>query len=536
MPKLVESPPAARFTPAPHVTLVNAFARPFDNAVATARTCYSPRGIVTAEQVGGAEGISDEERGALREKRDRLARSIFKAGHHTTLQHAHFQFALENVSRQFLWGFLHSHPFYNSEQVSQRYVTVDPSQVARPPLSGEAACAYDETVAAQTEAYRDLTERLRPLVDAEYRKRFPHADRMGKRAQAAVQKKAQEVARYVLPVATLAYLYHTVSALTLMRYWRMCQAPDVPLEQRLVVEAMVGALLAADPDFRTLLQEPMPLEDTTEARLASKFAAASPSRKAFREEFDAELGGLTSKLVDWSPNAPAVLASSVRAVFGLPSSTLPDDEAVAWAVDPARNRTFGETMNVTTHSKLSRALFHVHYVFKKRLSHTADSQDQRHRMTPGSRPLAAALALDEPDYVTPALVRMDPAVEQIYTRAMERSWEGIRKLQRLGVTDEFASYLLPNAVCVRFTESADLLNLHHKHAMRLCYNAQEEIWQASLDEARQIRRVHPSIGKWLLPPCGLRERSVSKPICPEGDRFCGVVVWKLDLHEYQRVI
>ncbi len=41
---------------------------------------------------------------------------------------------MENVSRQFLWTFLHSHPFYNSEQVSQRYVEVSKGNYAVPPL------------------------------------------------------------------------------------------------------------------------------------------------------------------------------------------------------------------------------------------------------------------------------------------------------------------------------------------------------------------------------------------------------------------
>ena len=97
-------------------------------------------------------------------------------------------------------------------------------------------------------------------------------------------------------------------------------------------------------------------------------------------------------------------------------------------------------------------------------------------------------------------------------------------------------YLLPNAVTVRFTESADLLNLRHKHAMRLCYNAQEEIWRASVEEASQIRKVHPSIGQFLLPPCGHRQLAGTKPFCPEGDRYCGIPVWKLDLDEYERLI
>ena len=93
------------------VTLINAFANPFKNAIATARTCYSSKGIITDE------GVSIEKHGAL-------AKSIYEAGHHTPLQHAHFQFAIEGVSRHAIWSFLHSHPFYNSEQVSQRYVEV----------------------------------------------------------------------------------------------------------------------------------------------------------------------------------------------------------------------------------------------------------------------------------------------------------------------------------------------------------------------------------------------------------------------------
>ena len=40
---------------------------------------------------------------------------------------------LRNVSRQLLWSFLHAHPYYNSEQTSQRYVEVKPGTFARPP-------------------------------------------------------------------------------------------------------------------------------------------------------------------------------------------------------------------------------------------------------------------------------------------------------------------------------------------------------------------------------------------------------------------
>ena len=47
----------------------------------------------------------------------------------------------------------------------------------------------------------------------------------------------------------------------------------------------------------------------------------------------------------------------------------------------------GKTLNVGVHSPMMRALQHANFTFAKKISHTADSQDQRHRMVPGSRPL-----------------------------------------------------------------------------------------------------------------------------------------------------
>src|SRR5262245_1203137 len=132
----------------PKATLVNRFDLPFDNAIATARTCYSSKGIIGSDQVTNWP------------RRDELAASLYQAGHHTVFQHAHFQFALENVSRQFVWSFLHSHPFYNSEQVSQRYVEVSRGNYAVPPLGPAERDLYEKTARRQQEAYARLTEVL----------------------------------------------------------------------------------------------------------------------------------------------------------------------------------------------------------------------------------------------------------------------------------------------------------------------------------------------------------------------------------------
>src|SRR4030095_16835492 len=190
----------------PGVTLVNGFDRPYDNAVATARTCYSSKGIVTAEEVAGLHLDDPDKRERAEARRDALARDIFEAGHHTTLQHAHFQFALTNVSRQFLWSFLHAHPFYNSEQVSQRYVEVKDDSFLVPDLGGEAQSVYEATVREQMEAYKELTASLMPIAAAEYFSRFPARSRTPQKWEKEIQKKAQEIARYVLPGASCSCL------------------------------------------------------------------------------------------------------------------------------------------------------------------------------------------------------------------------------------------------------------------------------------------------------------------------------------------
>lgn len=507
----------------PDVRLTKAFSTPFRNIIATARTCYSADGVVPEE--------------AIDERWKGLARSLYQAGHHTTIQHAQLQFAIANVSRHFLWSFLHSSTYYNSEQVSQRYVAVKPGTVAVPPLAGEALRIYRETVEGQMAAYGRLKERLTPVVEDAFFQRFPARRARARRFRKEIGRKAQEVARYVLPVATFAYLYHTVSAITLLRYARIVNAFDTPLEQRIVVGKMVEALLAFDPEYQAILEEPIPLEELPEfAYFSERGEPDAGARRLRREAFDRSLEGRTSRLVDWKLNNEPLLAEAVREVLGSPPGELTDEEAIDLALSPARNRLLGDELNLTTHAKLARTLYHPGYTFRKKLSHTADSQDQRHRMTPGSRPVLSAVLTEEPDYVTPALIHEDEASRADYEGTMEWTWERIAAFRRAGGGAEFAQYLLPNAVAIRFTESADLLNLYHKHNMRLCYNAQEEIWRASLDEAEQVRAINPYIGRYLLPPCTTRMLAGSTPYCPEGTRFCGERVWTYDLSRYERVI
>ena len=77
---------------------------------------------------------------------------------------------------------------------------------------------------------------------------------------------------------------------------------------------------------------------------------------------------------------------------------------------------------------------------------------------------------------------------------MADAWAAKNELLDRGVPAEFALYLLPNAKAIRLVESGSLLHLLHKWTMRTCFNAQEEIYQASMEEVDQVRAALPNSG------------------------------------------
>jgi thymidylate synthase ThyX len=117
---------------------------------------------------------------------------------------------------------------------------------------------------------------------------------------------------------------------------------------------------------------------------------------------------------------------------------------------------------------------------------------------------------------------------------MERTFAAINALLNEGVPEEDAFYLLPNAFPIRMISSGDLQSYQHKWKLRACYNAQEEIFRATVEELSQVRAVYPRLAEHFRAPCYLRLRVGTKPYCPEGDRFCGLPVWKYDLPQYAR--
>ena len=499
-------------TELPRITLRNAPTTPYDGAIAAARTCYSPRVI-------GANEVTDKQR-------DSIGALTFDAGHHTVYQHANFEFGLENISRQFVWTFLHSYPFYNSEQSSQRYVKLKEPRAFVPPISGEALHVYESAIVRAWDRYAELSALLKDdafeiLKELRYVRPTTTPERL-KQIERDSEKRAIETARYVIPIAAFTSMVHTISGIVLHRLYRMVNTGDSPYETRAVIGEMVRLVKDWDPFFfEKVGLGPIDSDDVPEGR----FPSPRGNGDRYAAAFDARLNGRWSRLRDASPEAEEIIAESVRSVFGLTQADMSDDEALDRVMNPAQNRYRLDVLDVSHHSPLMRSLHHATYVFEKRLSHTADSQDQRHRMVPASRPLLTFTDTVAPDYITPRLVASNPRARAVYDCAMRDAWTAKNRLLDLGVPLEFALYVLPNAKTLRFVESGSLLALLHKWTLRTCFNAQEEIFLASMDEVDQVRAAHPRIGRHIGPPCVIRNGLVS-PRCTEGTHFCGVPVWR----------
>ena len=259
-----------------------------------------------------------------------------------------------------------------------------------------------------------------------------------------------------------------------------------------MIGEMVARVREIDPQFFDRFDN-APMEELPEWRRAAIAqsrgggAGARIRRAAGRAHLNAD--GLFA-------GGAARLAEAYRAVSASREPDCSDTEALDRMLNPARNTYRLETLNVGVHAPIMRALQHANFTFAKKISHTADSQDQRHRMVPGSRPLLAltdtrAAGLPHAHAHSPK-TRAPGSLRARHGRRLG----GQELAAGRGVPPEIALYLLPNAKAIRLVESGSLLHLLHKWTMRTCFNAQEEIYQASMEEVEQVRAVLPALGRY----------------------------------------
>ncbi|OGM62889.1 hypothetical protein A2961_03380 [Candidatus Woesebacteria bacterium RIFCSPLOWO2_01_FULL_39_21] len=462
------------------------------------------------------------------DKAQSIADSTLEAGHHTTRMHAHYTFLLVGATRDVVHDIFHGNPFYNSEQQSQRYVEARAGNYAVPTvLTSEQREFYVGAAERSNQAYFEMLEGLKPEVERRIREMYPKSGwsvgRTRERLESKVVKVSQEVARYVLPIAQKTTMYHTLNELQLLRLWRGSQMGHFSDEARFIIGQMVEGVVAEDSTFLSELDLPI------EKRVGGVDTYVNEQNS----EFDALLKGRLSRLIGNAANVRLTLADSARGVLGVSSWSSNNTKTLDFLMNPKKNPYLADVYEIGMFDPLTSVLRQASFTFATKLSHTADSQRQRHRRTPGATPPIFASYDGSFDYITPMVIEGNAQLNERYDLIMRENYEAVERAREMGIPDEWALRLLPNAHALRVVESGDLFDWLHRLKQRLCYLAQEEIFFISVDQAEQLTGIFPESTGMFQAPCGVAQVAGTGK-CPEGDRWCGQPVWKWKIDQYKK--
>ena len=437
---------------------------PSNIAVGSARSCYNST-LITPE------GVSQ-----WNKKKD-LLDDLFKSGHHTTMQHSTFTFEIEGISRLLIWRLFHSHGNYNSDQSSQRYAKIKPSEenyiYPKSVNKEQAKNLYEDLY----KAYEKLSKELTIIFEKD----------SNPMVRKSASKKAMELARYVLPQSTKAHLYHSINLITALRYIKAAEIiPEAKNEAKELAKILEEEILKIEPEYKSLIEE------------TKKQKAEFPN-------------------IDLN-KFPLIKDSKNSIIFDI-------------------NHGYGEPNNINYANGLNlNALFYPTetisgFTVRMKLSLSADAQNQRHRTSKGIRePLLISLEktnskpLEEKVFI-PEIINKYKELKEIYLEAISKSFKFIENIKDIADKEDI-SYFLPNAFLIEVVERNDLSNFTHKAKLRTCINAQEEIRNITEEiiEELQLNGVEESF--YLVPPCVFRQRANIKPYCSEGSRYCGIKIWK----------
>ncbi|HEX9907084.1 MAG TPA: FAD-dependent thymidylate synthase [Thermoplasmata archaeon] len=139
------------------VSLLNHTKNPDRICAAAAQSCYSERG---ASEL--FETTTDE-------KARKMIKKVVGMGHLSVVEHAHFTFSVEGVSRS-LTHQLVRHRIASYSQQSQRYVSMDKAEYVLPPSvsrNAETLRLYSKAMDGAWKTYRELSKMV-PKEDARY--------------------------------------------------------------------------------------------------------------------------------------------------------------------------------------------------------------------------------------------------------------------------------------------------------------------------------------------------------------------------------
>ncbi|MDY6407378.1 MAG: FAD-dependent thymidylate synthase, partial [Pseudomonadota bacterium] len=278
------------------------------------------------------------------------------------------------------------------------------------------------------------------------------------------KKFAQEQLRVFISQAMPTALATTVNISALAALWRVAWSP----EMRIITDKMKEEVLKVEPD------------------IAYMFDESKRSRQDWTPKMHFDNIGIRT-----TPICRLVVADVAPNTF----LTAPDSVDILPFAPQAMENNINR---VKTEVEISCATM---------------GQDQRHRSIKRSAP-----ALTGKFYVPPLLkIAGLESVAQDYMAEY-----ATLKTQ---MSPAMMTTITPYGAMVRYQKEASVNALIHEQEKRLCWCAQEEIFEVARQLREQLKQSYPALADRLAPPCW-------KGGCREGVRFCGRQVNKNVVPDY----
>jgi len=159
---------------------------------------------------------------------------------------------------------------------------------------------------------------------------------------------------------------------------------------------------------------------------------------------------------------------------------------------------------------------HVTFTFAiEGISRACSHQLVRHRIASYSQQSQRYVKEKQFDYIIPPSIKKREEAKQEFIRHMEEVQKFYNKLLEMGVHQEDARYVLPNACETKIIVTMNVRSLYNFFKHRCCMRAQWEIRELAIEMLKLVRGVAPNLFKNAGPSCLIGE-------CPEGNMSCGM--------------
>ena len=442
-------------------------------AVAFAKTSRSPESFREI-----AAGLTDEKSAQFHEK------WVVGYGHASVAEHAVLHIAFENVSRLAVESIeLNRLASYTEKSTRYQKWETDnfciPSELDGHSLRDE----YIATCRLLFQTYRDALNPVRTLVLQRAQRRKNESDEALDRR---VHSQYTDVCRFLLPAASLANVGMTANARVLehmiqkMLSHELAEVREIGEEVKAVAKAEIPTLVK--------YADAVPYIVETMRELKTPLHLPPFSANMGREK-----EGSWCQLIDYDKDGETKVLTAALYRFG--------EMPFADALDYVKSLNESQCIQLADallkrldeHDIPLRELEYATYTFDLVMDQGAYAEFKRHRMmTQTPQMLTTRLGHAIPRLITEA------GFEPEYRRAMDAAAEMYEKLHSFN--PHAAQYVVPNGYNRRVLAQFNLREAYHFCQLRAASNAHFSIRKIAQRVADELRRVHPSLTRFMRLP------------------------------------